>query len=66
MNLSRTQWIIVAVLGAVAVWYFATLKKRKNIELTAPKESGYGSPRIFGGKNMYGSPRFGSEYGSPR
>lgn len=41
MKLTNTQWIIVAVVAAIAIWYFATLSKRKNIELTAPKESGY-------------------------
>lgn len=60
MNLSRTQWMIVAVLGAVAVWYFFLRKKEDK------KESAYGSPRIFGGTNMYGSPRFKSEYGGSR
>jgi hypothetical protein len=41
MKLTKAQWIIVAVLAAIAIWYFATLSKRKNIELTAPKESSF-------------------------
>lgn len=39
MNLSKTQWIIVAALGAVAIWYFFLRKKDT-------KESGYGMSNI--------------------
>lgn len=41
--------IAAVVVGLIAIWYFLTMKKRKNIELTAPKESGFGDAigRIF-------------------
>jgi hypothetical protein len=40
--MNKKQMIIAGiVLGAIALWYFLTLKKRKNIDLTAPKESGF-------------------------
>ena len=49
MKLTKTQWIIVAVVAAIAIWYFAILPKKKNIELTAPKESGYTNYQLDGG-----------------
>ena len=36
MNISKNQWIIIGIVGAVAVWYFF-LRKKDDV-----KESGYG------------------------
>ena len=37
----KNMMIVAVVVGLIAIWYFLTMKKRKNIELTAPKESGF-------------------------
>lgn len=41
----KNMMIAAVAVGLIAIWYFLTMKKRKNIELTAPKESGFTKKR---------------------
>ena len=54
MNISKTQWMIIAVVGAVAVWYFFFKKKAEsgytNYQLDGGMlESGYTNYQLDGG-----------------
>jgi len=50
MKLTKTQWIIVAVVAGVAIWYFFLRKKDEGTK----KESGYTNFDLDGGSPEYG------------
>ena len=44
MKISKNQWIVIGVLGAIAIWYFFLRKKDET------KESGYDNFQLDGGE----------------
>ena len=55
MKISKNQWVVIGVLGAIAIWYFFLRKKNET------KESGYSNFQLDGG-SLESS--YGPEYGA--